>query len=78
MLDTTELADVLREAGVEERQARAIVHTQKRTVEESGLATKEDIVRLDERLKAVFAVLAILVALSGAVFVQIFFGGGGA
>ena len=49
MLDTLKIADILRDAGFNEQQARAIADVQKQAVEEGGLATKADIIRLEGR-----------------------------
>ena len=52
MLDTLKIADLLRDAGFDDRQARAIADVQKQAVEEGGLATKSDIARLEGRVDA--------------------------
>ena len=69
MLDTLRVAEELRAAGLTEAQAWAIASTQKQTGE--GLATKDDIARLEVQMKMLFAAQIAIFALLGAVFVKV-------
>ena len=52
MIDTLKMVDLLREAGFDEKQARAIAELQKQTADKSGLATQHDINRLEARIES--------------------------
>ncbi len=78
MLDTLKIADILRDAGFNEQQARAIADVQKQAVEEGGLATKADIIRLEGRidsLEKLFKVMfGTVIALILPILLKLFIG----
>ena len=78
MLDTLKNADLLRKAGFDDQQARAVVELQKRAVDKGSLATKPDIAdlkaRMDEMNRQSNWRFGILLTLVVPIFVKLFLG----
>ena len=73
-----QMTDKLRESGLAEPQARAIAEVYASAVQEGGLATKEDVARLEGRIQVletrVNLMFGFVAAMLLPIFAKIFFG----